>query len=110
MTPLTLSPANALTVSPALAAKLIGTIVRTMFANEAAALMASTGSPADATQAMPDGSATGGSKFARSILANTTGCVRRRGMGMDTSATASRAPMATTVKLMSTSVQPTHVL
>ena len=100
---------NALTVSLAPAVKLIATIVRTMFASVAVALMASTGSPADAIQAMLDVSVTGGSKFARSILANTTGSVRRQDMGMDTSATVSLAPTATTVKSMSMSVQPTPV-
>jgi len=109
MTPSTLTPVNALTVSLAPAVKLIGTIVRTMFVKEAAVSMASTGSPADAIQAMLDVSVTGGSKFVRSILANTTGSVRRQGMGMDTSATVSPAPMETTVKSMSMSVQPTPV-
>ena len=109
MTPSTPSPANVLPVSRAPAVKLIETIARTMFASEAAVSMASTGLPADAIRAMLDVSAIDGSKFARSTLANMTEYVRRPGMAMDTSATASLVPMETTVKSMSMSVQPIPV-
>ena len=72
-------------------------------------LMASMGSPANATQAMLDGSVTEGFRSARSTRVNMMGPVKRQGMAKDTHVIADKALTVTTVKSMSTSAPPIPV-